>query len=57
MKKVFGLVGVAALTFALAACGSSDKKESGNQLKQIQDAKVLKVATSETLHHLNSIQK
>lgn len=26
MKKVFGLVGVAALTFALAACGSSDKK-------------------------------
>lgn len=46
IKKVFGLVGVAALTFALAACGSSDKKESGNQLKQIQDAKVLKVATS-----------
>ena len=46
MKKVFGLVGVAALTFALAACGSSDKKESSNQLKQIQDAKVLKVATS-----------
>lgn len=46
MKKVYGLVGVAALTFALAACGSSDKKESSNQLKQIQDAKVLKVATS-----------
>lgn len=46
MKKVFGLVGVAALTISLAACGSSEKKESSNQLKQIQDAKVLKVATS-----------
>ena len=40
MKKVFGLVGVAALTFALADCGSSDKKERSNQLKKIQAAKV-----------------
>lgn len=48
MKKILGFLGLAALTLSLAACGNGDsaKKADANQLKSIQDAGVIKVATS-----------
>lgn len=48
MKKILGFLGLAALTLSLAACGSGDsaKKADANQLKSIQDAGVIKIATS-----------
>lgn len=46
LKKLAGFALAAIAVFSLAACGSSNKKESTSQLDKIKKAGVLKVATS-----------
>ncbi|AUB52179.1 transporter substrate-binding domain-containing protein [Enterococcus mundtii] len=46
MKKISGIILFLVTTFALGACGNGDAAESNDQLAEIKESGVLKVATS-----------